>query len=160
MLNCFKEMHYKVDLKPFEIMERIKSKTVSSNHLHTDDIEIKGTFYFDTFKLQFLPPKSIFIKDSYRPIFYGKVAWVDNHSKLSIKMRPNIAGYIFLLYPIVNWLFYLIYKFVLDIEIQGIIISLTFITLGFWIYFFGIAIYKYYKMKPIIENLFLRDFIW
>ncbi len=135
MLKFFKENSYKINLKPFEILEKIKPKTVSSNKLRTDDIEIKGTFYFDTFKLQFLPPKNIFMHDSYRPIFYGKVKWIDNHSQLSIKMRPNIAGYIFLFYPVDMWLFYLFVTFVLNIEAKDSLIFLIFLSLGFWIIF-------------------------
>lgn len=117
MANFLKPFEYDINLNPEQVLGRIKSKTVFSNRIIGTNDEFEGEFYGNKFKIHFILLGNIFVQNSNNPHFYGEALPVENHTKLKIKMRPDVGGYGFLFFSV---LFFLAAVFMLVVHILSL----------------------------------------
>lgn len=157
-MNCFKKYDFYIDMKPVQVIGRIKSRTLFSNRLTGFNDKYKGVFSKNFFKIQFLLPGNILVHNSYNPIFYGEIEEFGVKSHLSIKMRPNVGGIFMFLIPLFLWLASLI-CFALNVAELDAIIATSIILLGLSICLYGMSNTKLNDMLNSIEELFCEELI-
>ncbi len=158
-IKCFSENTYEINLTAFQVIEKIKSKTISKNCLKCSEDDFKGVFNGNTFQIQFVGYDNILVHNSINPVFYGEVTQNDNYSCLSLKMRPNKGSFLMLIIPFIMWIFF-VACFVLSVpNIETPFVAATIMFLGFTALVLGILSNKYYHMKLLIENLFNKDLL-
>lgn len=157
-MNLFKEFYYDINLTPLQTISKIKAKTVFSNRIVNTMDEFEGSFKDNSFKIHYKLPGTNFVHNSCNPNFYGKAEDVNNHTRLSIKMRPNALSYAFVIIPGIIFLvslYTLIYKddFRFFIAMLIIFLGSTFFV------FFGTLRIKYKNIKITFETLFKNELL-
>ena len=161
MFNYFKEKCYSLNLNPERVIGKLKSETLSSNRLANADTVFRGEFSDNSFKIQIRKEMegNIFVHQSYSPVFFGKVTKADGHTQLSIKMRPDFAGYAFAIGPAVIWIFMLISTLVVGTSQLASFLVFTIIFLGFEASFLKISRLTQRDMNELIEEFFCNDLL-
>lgn len=159
MIKLFRATHYIINLKPTKVMDKIKSITVSSYRLQNISTEFTGTFFVNTFKVQFANQNNILVHNSINPIFYGSVTSLNSYTHLTIKMRPNSGGYLMFLLPLSMWITLLICALLSVPNTNLALIPITIFLVGFVLIVFGILDNKYHDMIFAIEDLFKNNIV-
>lgn len=159
LLNCFKEFYYDINLNPIQIISRIQSKTLFSNKIRSSRDEFEGLFCGNHFKIHFLLPGNVLVHNSINPEFYGEVCQEENHTRLNIKMRPNINGYLFCLgafmFVVAELLCLIFFRYVSIL----FYVVFTIFSLGLLSMFIAISYAKFRDMKTILEGIFEDELI-
>lgn len=157
MVNIFKSFELKINLNSEQVLGRIKSKTISSNRISPSDVEFKGEFYKNHFKLQFKTSGNIWVMNGINPEFFGFVKNKDSFTELSVKMRIHPLLSLVLTIPIIMFIIGII-NFIYSSDIM--LLLLTSITLISCTTIVGSILNdKYNHMKTILGKLFYKELI-
>ncbi|MCH5298017.1 MAG: hypothetical protein J1E85_10170 [Ruminococcus sp.] len=159
MKNIFKTFEYEINLSSEEVISRIMSTTSSSNRLSSSKCGFSGDFFKNHFKLQLQSDNSIFIQNSYNPIFIGKVQQIDNLTKITVKMRPNKLGYLLIVGASLLFIISLILFLISDQLSINALVSPSIIFVFMILFCYGISNNKYSDFDFIIHRIFNDNFI-
>lgn len=157
MVNVFKPFEFKINLNSEQVIGRIKSKTLSSNRISPSDVEFKGNFYKNRFKLQFKTSGNIWVMNGINPEFFGFIKSNDSFTELSVKMRIQPLVSLVLTIPIIMFIIGII-NFIYSSDI--VLLLLTSIALISCTTIVGSMLNdKYNYMKTTLEKLFYKELV-
>lgn len=156
LVNWLKKLTYKIYLSPEEVIGRIKSKTVFSNKLNGHNDLFEGGFKSDTFEIHFMSDSGVWNVNSFCPRFCGKVTEKDGYTELTIRTRPMMCIYPFLLMP---FIFLIAGVFGLVCRPDTLIAGFVFIviSLGFSIFILAAFNSMQQSFKSILEEYIFDD---